>query len=67
MTAESLYSDKLISITDKDIIFYNYYFPTGKMKHVKIDDIKCITVLEPTLKNGKWVDAFDIHRFYPNP
>jgi hypothetical protein len=54
MIAESLYSDKLISLTDKDIIFYSYYFPTGKNKHVKIDDIECITVLEPTLRNGKW-------------
>jgi hypothetical protein len=54
MTAEILYADKLISITNNDIIFYNYYFPTGKSKHVKIDDIECITVLKPTLKNGKW-------------
>lgn len=54
MTTESLYSDKLISITDKEIIFYNYYFPTGKMKQVKIDDIDSITVLESTLRNGKW-------------
>jgi hypothetical protein len=54
MTTESLYSDKLISITDKDIIFFNYYFPTGKKKHVNMDDIKCINVLEPTLRNGKW-------------
>lgn len=54
MITESLYSDKLISITDKDIIFYNYYFPTGKKKHVKIYDIEYITVLEPTLRNGKW-------------
>ena len=54
MTAESLYSDKLISITDNDIIFYNYYFPTGKEKHVIIDDIECITVMEPTIRNGKW-------------
>lgn len=54
MTTKSLYADKLISITDKDIIFYNYYFPTGKKRHVKIDDIECITVLEPTFRNGKW-------------
>ncbi len=52
--AESLYSDKLISITDRDIIFYHYYFPTGKRKHVKMDDIECIAVLAPLLRNGKW-------------
>jgi hypothetical protein len=54
MKTEFLYSDKLISITEKDIIFYNYYFPTGRKKHIRIDDIECISVMEPTLKNGKW-------------
>lgn len=54
MNTESHYTDQLISITDKDIFFYNYYFPSGKKKQVRIADIECITVLEPTLKNGKW-------------
>jgi hypothetical protein len=54
MTVKPLYSDELISITDKEIIFYHYYFPTGKKKRVKIDDIEYITVIEPTLANGKW-------------
>ncbi|MCJ8502210.1 hypothetical protein [Desulfatitalea alkaliphila] len=54
MDADLLYSDKLIAITEEDIFLYNYYFPTGKMKQVKIGDIQCITVLEPTLNNGKW-------------
>ena len=54
MTTETLYTDELISITNKDIIFYNYYFPTGKKKHVKLNDIGNITVVEPTIRNGKW-------------
>ena len=54
MITESLYSDDLVSISDQDIIFYRYYFPTEKKKHVKIDDVESINVLEPTLRNGKW-------------
>jgi len=54
MNTEFLYSDKLISITENDIVFCGYYFPTGKQKRVKIDDIECVAVVEPTLRNGKW-------------
>jgi hypothetical protein len=54
MNTNTTYADKLISITGTHIIFYNYYFPTGKEKRVKINDIECITVLEPTIRNGKW-------------
>ncbi|XPV69817.1 MAG: hypothetical protein ACNI25_04410 [Halarcobacter sp.] len=51
---KSIYTDELISITDDDITFFNYYFPTSKKKVIKISDIKNITLLKPTLKNGKW-------------
>lgn len=54
MIDEALYKDGLISITDKNIVFYHYYFPTGKKKCIKIDDIECISILKPTLLNGKW-------------
>lgn len=54
MTTQAHYSDNLVSLTDEDIVFFNYYFPNRKEKHVKIDDIESITVLEPTLRNGKW-------------
>ena len=54
MISQTLYEDTLITITNTDIIFYHYYFPTGKKKLVKIIDIDCITVLEPTLSNGKF-------------
>lgn len=54
MTTESLYSDTLVSLTHEDIIFFNYYFPNCENKHVKIDDIESITVLSPTIRNGKW-------------
>jgi hypothetical protein len=54
MTTEAIYTDKLVTITNDDIIFQHYYFPTGKKKVVKIDDIKCILVEKPTLWNGKW-------------
>jgi hypothetical protein len=54
MNIKTAYVDQHILITDNDIIFYNYYFPTGKKKCVKMDDIECIIVVEPTIRNGKW-------------
>ncbi len=54
MTTGTTYTDRLVTITDQDIIFLNYYFPTGKEKTVNIDDIANITVLESTIMNGKW-------------
>ncbi len=54
MKAEALYSDRLVSISDEEIIFEHYYFPTGKKKVVRIAEIERITVEPPTLWNGKW-------------
>lgn len=54
MVSKILYTDKLVTITDDDIIFQNYYFPIGKQKVVKLANIKCISVEKPTLWNGKW-------------
>ncbi len=49
-----LYADSLISITDNEITFEHYYFPTGKKKVVPFADIERITVERPTIWNGKW-------------
>lgn len=49
-----LYHDRLISITEDNITFENYYFPTGKKKEVPLADIVRITVKKATIWNGKW-------------
>ncbi|MEN6318915.1 MAG: hypothetical protein ABFD82_09215 [Syntrophaceae bacterium] len=49
-----IYHDNLISITQQEIIFHHYYFPTEKEKVVRLADIECITVEQPTIWNGKW-------------
>jgi len=54
MTHRPLYADKLVCITDKEIVFFNYYFPTGRGKIVKIDNVECVAVKKPTIRNGKW-------------
>ena len=54
MDPEVVYKDKLITITKNEIIFHNYYFPTGKDKVVELECIKNVTVEKPTLWNGKW-------------
>ena len=54
MTHRPLYADKLIRITETEIVFFNYYFPTGREKIVKIEDIESVAVQKATARNGKW-------------
>jgi len=54
MNSDVVYSDKLVTISDDEIIFHNYYFPAGKDKVVAFDNIKAVSVLKPSLLNGKW-------------
>ena len=54
MNTETIYSDKLVTITDDEIIFEGYYFPGGKKKIVRFDNIDGIVVEKPTIWNGKW-------------
>ena len=54
MAPETLYQDKLVTITHDEVIFQRYYFPIRKPKVVKLRDIKWISVEKPTLRNGKW-------------
>ena len=49
-----VYRDSLVSITQDEIIFEHYYFPTGRKKVVRFFDIERITVKKPTIWNGKW-------------
>ena len=48
------YQDRLVSITESEITFAHYYFPSGKPKVVRLADIERISVRPPTLWNGKW-------------
>ena len=54
MTARAVYKDKLLTITENQIIFHHYYFPTGKDKVVAFENLKFISVEKPTIWNGKW-------------
>ncbi len=54
MQTEQLYSDSLITITDNEIVFKHYYFPSGKAKIVLLKNITGITVKPSTISNGKW-------------
>jgi hypothetical protein len=52
--AMMIYHDRLISITENEIVFENYYFPGGQKKVVRLADIAHIAVKAPTFWNGKW-------------
>lgn len=49
-----IYADRLVSISDSEITFHHYYFPTGKKKVVSFSDIENIVIKKPTIWNGKW-------------
>jgi hypothetical protein len=49
-----IYRDRLVSITEDTIVFEHYYFPTGKSKVVRLDEIEWIQVKKSTIMNGKW-------------
>ncbi len=63
----STYTDNLITITDKDITFRNYYLPFFRKKVVRLDEIEKITVEEPSLLTGKWRlhGTGDFRTWYP--
>ncbi len=52
-TADVLYSDSLVEITQDAICFKCYYFPFGS-KRVRFADIDHVTVEKPSLLNGKY-------------
>ena len=49
-----IYKDNLISVTENEIIFEHYYFPSGRRKTVRWADIEWIAVQKATIRNGKW-------------
>lgn len=52
-TANVLYSDSLVEITQGAICFKNYYFPFGS-RRVSFSDISHITTEKPSLLNGQY-------------
>lgn len=53
MSADILYSDRLIEISDDTIVFRHYYFPVGA-RRLKLSDIERVVVRTPTFANGKY-------------
>lgn len=49
-----IYEDALVSITESEIIFEHYYYPSGKRKVVRFADVDNVLVSKPTIWNGKW-------------
>lgn len=54
ISSEAIYKDTLVTITENEIIFHNYYFPSGKDKVVVFENIKYVSIEQPTIWNGKW-------------
>ncbi|HYW04405.1 MAG TPA: hypothetical protein VFA86_10740 [Gammaproteobacteria bacterium] len=50
----TLYSDRLIEITDEEIVFRGYYLPVAGSRFVPLDRIGSVRVLRPSLFRGSW-------------
>ena len=50
----TLYKDKLIEVSDQEIVFHRYYFPFGGNKHVPLSQIENVQVRQPSVFGGSW-------------
>lgn len=65
-TADFLYSDSLVEITQEVICFKSYYFPFGD-KRVRFADIDQVTTAKPSLLNGQYriQGSGDLRTWFP--
>lgn len=50
----TIYQDKLVEITDQEIVFRRYYFPFASPKRVALSQVESVQVRPPSLLNGSW-------------
>ena len=50
----TIYKDRLIEITDEEVIFHIYYFPFGGDKHVALNQIESVQINQPSFFGGSW-------------
>jgi hypothetical protein len=49
-----LYRDRLIEITDQEVVFRRYYLPLGGDRHVPLSQIESVQIKPPSLWLGSW-------------
>jgi len=50
----TLHQDKLIEITDQEVIFRRYYFPSGGPKRMAWSEIESVRLRPPSVRAGSW-------------
>ena len=50
----TIYQDRLIEITDEELVFHHYYFPFGQDRRVPFSDIASIEAKKPSFFGGSW-------------
>jgi hypothetical protein len=48
------YKDKLVEITDQEVVFHRYYFPFGTAKRVPLSQIETVQARRPSVASGSW-------------
>lgn len=66
MSANVLYADRLVRISDDSILLRDYYFPFGS-KRIGFDEIASVNAREPRLLNGKYriYGSGDLRTWFP--
>ena len=50
----TLYKDRLIEVTDQEVVFHHYCFPFLGDKRVPLSQVDRVEVRPPSLFNGSW-------------
>ena len=50
----TLYKDRLVEVTDEEMVFHRYYFPFGGDKHVPLSLVESVRVSPRSIWSGSW-------------
>ena len=50
----TLYSDSLVDVSEEEIVFHRYYFPSGKDRRLPWNQIERVQLHRLTTWGGKW-------------
>jgi hypothetical protein len=50
----TLYCDRLVEVTDQEMVFHRYYFPFDGDRRVHLSQIESIQVRPPSIWAGSW-------------
>ncbi len=50
----TLYKDSVIELTDQEIVFHRYHFPSGSDRRVSLSEVESVQVEPLSVRNGRY-------------